>query len=335
MKPFLSVCLALATTCVPLASQVVISEINFVPQSAGDDQWIEVQNLASGATDISTWSLYLSTSPSTNYWWGFLPGTVIGAGQVLRVHWLQPVQPTTAKDVYTGNLVLHFLFGLGAEPIPQFGGALGLFNTQSNLKMNDPAIVQDWISWGGNSWKRENLAIQNNRWIANQSVQVSVLKDSIALYESQQAEPTPASAFFHDVSPTPGGPNAVGSDSYSFGTPCSSGALVGATLSYKSAPCSGNRDFGLTMRPTIAGSRLIVFFSPKQGGLSIGGCTIWVDHTTFFPVIIPAANGLTTLDVPLLAVPNGLVTMQAITVPPVTNFTDFGFSNGLTLNIGW
>ena len=335
MKQLSALFLAGALASVSASAQVVLSELNFQAQTASDDQWIEIANRGTSAADISQWSLYLSTSAASNYWWGFLPGTVIPAGGFLRVHWFVPVKPTTATDVYTGNLVYHFLFGYGAEALPQLGGGLGLFNTQSNLRMNDPSIVEDWISWGGNGWKRESLAITNNRWFGTTSVPPSLLKDSIALNELAQIEPTPPSAYFHDASPTPLASNVSTAGSFTFGSPCSSGTINGATLSLRSVPATGNRDFGLALGPTTGGGNFAIFLiSSGIGDIPLGPCTVRVDPNSFAAVPIATTPGSTILDLALIDVPRGGAYVQAVIVPPVLSFNDFGFSNGLFVQIG-
>src|SRR5688572_24630196 len=129
-------------------AQVLLSEINFVPQNAGDDQWIELTNTSNAQVDLTTWSLYQATNTfgmPNNYWFGFPPGTRIPAGGYLRVHWRAaiPTTPPPATDVYTGNTVYHFLFGYAAEALAPASGALALFNSQQNIHMNDPAFLQD------------------------------------------------------------------------------------------------------------------------------------------------------------------------------------------------
>lgn len=335
MKHLSALLLAATLVSVPTTAQVVLSEINFQPQTTNDDQWIELQNRGTAAVDISQWSLYLSTSANSNYWWGFLPGTVVPGGGFLRVHWFVPVKTTTATDVYTGNLVYHFLFGYGGVPLPQLSGGLGLFNTQSNLRMNDPAIVEDWISWGSNGWKREDLAIANGRWYPGNAVQPSLLKDSIALNEFAQIEPTPASAYFHDATPSPLKSNVSTAGTYSYSTPCSSGTITGPTLGTRSVPVSGNRDFGLTLDPTQGGGNFaVLLISSGIGDVPVGNCRARVDPNAFFTYVVPTTPGTTNIDLPLTNVLPDAAYVQAVVVPTVLSFTDFGFSNALYVRIG-
>ena len=334
MKQLSALLLAAALVSVPATAQVVLSEINFQPQTSSDDQWIELQNRGSAAVDISQWSLYLSNASNSNYWWGMVPGTIIPGGGFLRVHWFVAVKPSTATDVYTGNLVYHFLFGYGGAPLPQLAGGLGLFNTQSNLRMNDPAIVEDWISWGSNGWKREDLAIANGRWAPGNNVQASLLKDSIALNELAQQEPTPPSAFFHDASPSPLKSNVSVAGVFSYSTPCSSGTITGPTLSTRSVPVSGNRDFGLSLEPTAGQNFAVLLVSSGIGDLPIGPCRARVDANAFFSLVFPTAPGTTRIDSPLVNVLPDTAYLQAIVVPPILSFTDFGVSNAIFVRIG-
>lgn len=340
MKTLSAFCLAAAALCCTpptiAHAQVVISEINFTPQDPSDDQWVELVNLGTSKADISTWSLYLTTGPTTNFWFGFLPGTEIQSAGIMRVHWLVPVKPSTATDVYTGDSVLHFLFGYGGTPIPKSGGGLALLNSQANSRMNDPAIVQDWISWGGNGWKRENLAITNLRWKANEFVTAPIEKDSIALDYTAQSEPTPLSSFFHDASPTPNYENSGGASAVSYGPACSQGSIPTPMLSTSSPAAGGNRDFKFVIQNTVALNHFaILLISAHSGILPFGPCYVLIDEQTYFAgPPVPCTSGTTQYPVQL---PSGLgapVFVQGVVVPAPLSFFDYGFTRGMRVDIG-
>lgn len=335
MKTLPALCLAaLSLWTAPAAAQVVISEVNFTPQSAADDQWIELVNLGTTKADISSWSLYLSASSTSNYWFGFPAGTEIPSGGFLRVHWFVPVKPSTATDVYTGDTVFHFLFGYGGTPIPVSGGALALLNTQSNLKMNDPASIEDWLSWGGNGWKRETLAVAANKWVSSAFVTASVEKDSIARNLRATGQPVPVSAFFHDASPNPLQDNAGGALSLAYGDSCSSGSINGAGLAQRSVAAIGNRDYGMTFSGTAAtslGQFAVLLVSGAQASLPIGNCTIYVDPTVL-AVLNPVPTTVNSTDVPLPLIADiqgATLYFQGIVIPAILTPVDYGFTNGL------
>ena len=185
---------AVGLLALPATSQVVISEINFSAQDANDDQWIEIANLGGGTAELNGWSLYLATStPGVpgNYWFGFPQGTELAAGEILRVHWGAPIpeEDPGELEIYTGTALVNFMFGYGYEPLATQGGALGLLSTQNNQLMNTPAIIRDWVSWGGGGYAREDLAVQNGSWVEGTAVTPPQQLDSIA--QNLALEPAP------------------------------------------------------------------------------------------------------------------------------------------------
>ncbi len=285
-------------------SQVVISEINFSAQQAGDDQWVEVANLGSETAELNGWSLYLATKtpgrPGT-YWFAFPQGTELEPAAFLRVHWRAPIpdDPPGPNEIYTGNQLVHFMFGYGAEILPSQpdelhpelqGGALALLSTQNNLLMNDHNIIQDWVSWGGNGYSREDLAIQAGKWSSGASVAPPAQRDSIALSLADNEDPTPVSAYFHDASPTPNAPNAVGSESVDLGGACSAGTLSPLILRTESLPVVGNRDFRFRLDNTLGGPNdfalLVLSPDPGDGSTVILGCMLEVGLTNAWGAVI-------------------------------------------------
>lgn len=336
---FLATLALFAGTARDLSSQVVISEINFTPQQQGDDQWIEILNLGSTKVDLTTWSIYQATATPNrpqNYWFGFPAGVELQPGAYLRVHWLAPIKPgAKLPELYTGDTVYHFLFGLKAEPLSPSAGALALMNTQQNIRMNDPKAIQDWVSWGKSGLKRESLAVNGGRWLRGQFVQSPVQKDSLALIYSRNAEPTPASAFFRDSSPTPLAHNHPSAATASYGTPCSVGVVAPPVLRDLSIPAPGNRDFGLRVTPTTSGHQVLLAFSPGRGTGSIkfGPCILRISPAPpTFVAIRSSAIGRTDLLFPIpTGVAGGRAFVQALVL---ASPSDFGFTNGIQLDLG-
>jgi hypothetical protein len=341
------------TTLLPLAlallagagpAQVILSEINFFPQGAGDDQWIELVNTSSAQVDLTTWSLYQATNTTgqpNNYWFGFPPGTRIAAGGYLRVHWRAaiPTTPPPPTEVYTGNTVYHFLFGYGAEALAPAAGALALFNSQQNIHMKDPSFQQDWVSWGVNGLRRENIAIAGGLWLAGQFVTRPVQTDSLArIYGAQR--PFGRANWFHDASPSGLKHNHENAATQTFGAFCSFGAMPPPSLSARSLPAIGNRDFGAIISNTVAAPgnvvALMLGIGRGTGNVLIGPCPVWISETTpiLFQVDAEARAGQTQIDLPIppIGVNGGEVVMQAF-VLNFQSFNDAGFSNGLEARI--
>ena len=201
-----------AALCAPLSAQdVILSEV----RADADGRWVELHNRTSSSVDLSTWSLHFAsrtTGMPQNYWWAFPLGTTIAGGGYLRVHWYQAAPATIAPgDLYTGNTVWDFLFGLGGEQLRADRGALGLFRSQLDSMMNSPAIVEDWVSWGDHGFQREPLAIANGRWTGGEHTPAIGAGTSLARYVFELAVTAPHVAqWFADPSPTPLAPNLSG-----------------------------------------------------------------------------------------------------------------------------
>src|SRR5206468_949258 len=136
--------------------------------ATGSDRWIEVHNRGSAVADLSLWSLYLATATPgrpQNYWWPFPAGTTLPPDSYLRVHWYQPVPAATApNELWTGNTVYDFLFGLGGETLPSSAAALALLQSQQNALMNSASVFVDFVEYGAPSLPREALAVQAQLW---------------------------------------------------------------------------------------------------------------------------------------------------------------------------
>jgi hypothetical protein len=337
----------------PASAQVVISEINFTPQSGTDDRWIELVNLGANRADLTNWALFYATkTPGMpgNYWWAFPAGTSLPSGGFLRVHWFEPIKspnPTPATDIYTGTTLFHFLFGYGGEPLQRSGGALGLLSSTSNASMNDPAIYEDWVGWGSSGFRREGLAIANNRWLLNDFVRAPTGSESIALDYAQQAEPTPSSAFFLDSTPTPNGPNASGTLVRPYGTACAVGAINAPTMELLSPPVSGNAFFAVRVRGTNGTTRnelvTLAFAVGSQQGIVLPTpfftCPIWLELQFNIFYSLPAAGGgqtFTDFPLPLTNVPPtpSSIFVQALVLLSPPSTTDHAGSAGLEVKVG-
>lgn len=332
----LGICAALLLAATS-RSQVVISEINFDAGNGGT-QWIELLNMGSNKVGLSQWAIYQATKTpnmANNYWFGFPSGTEILPGAYLRVHWLSAVIPSTKKDIWTGNTVYHFLFALKAEPLSQVSGALALFNTQQNIMMNDPAAIQDWVSWGVPGQKRENIAVAGGRWRSGQAAPSPLASDTLSLDYTAAAEPTPASAFFRDITPTPLAHNHPNARTSTHGSSCAVGNIVAPSLIAASIPALGNRDYGFRIAPTASGQIVALALGLSKAGtpIKLGGCSILIELK--LPVIVlstAANNGSTTLPANLMSptLNGGSAEIQAL----VIRSPNFALSNGLSMTLG-
>ena len=272
-------CVLTATLAVTSArAQVVISEIEFTSRNS-EGQWIEIANLGTSEVDLSAWSIYQATqTPSRvqNYWWGFPTGTRIAGGSFLRVHWLEAPRASTATDVWTGDTVFHFLFGLFAENLDPNRGALALMNTQSSTQVNDAARVMDWVSWGTTGFKREELAVRNNRWKDGTAAPAATGSPAptLAYDYTNFAGIHEGSFWFRDSSPTPGKTNLSGAVAIVYGTGCKGTLNETPSLDVNGKPIAGNRDFYVgvdrALLPTEFAMALIG--ARGDGSFNVFGC---------------------------------------------------------------
>jgi hypothetical protein len=284
-----------------LASQALINEINFTP-AGGDGQWIELANFGPSPVNLTGWSVYQATRTlgrAQNYWFGIPQGTLIKPGHFLRIHWLAALKTNDLGNVYTGVANIDFLFGLGAEPLDKAGGALALFDTTENARMNDSSVVQEWVQWGSAGWKRENLAVTNGRWVAGAFVQAPPTVESIAFLDYLQREPTPVSAYYRDRSPTPPAPpnfdngwnfpSAVLAPPYGFS--CTTGNIPTPFMELVSIPTLGNIDFGFRLAPVTPNSISFLLIAGERGNSSvfIGNCEFWLGLSSI-PLVLIGSN---------------------------------------------
>ncbi len=355
-KALVALALTAAISDTAACQSVIVSEIGRDANGA----WIEIHNRGALTADVSAWSLYLATAtpgmPRT-YWWGFRPNTVIAAGGHLLVRWLQPIPAVpTPGEVATGNTNPYFLFGLGAETVPQTQGAIALFRTQYSGNMSSATWIADWVSWGGNGLSREDLAIQNGAWRANNSAPSMQQGCSLARHPGSTWATQPELAWFVDETPTPGSAN-VGSAALSVsGSACApmGHTLLGApTLGATSMPVLGNSAFGLTVDNTtgvyaewcivaLSGGTMPVgradLLPPTPGGAS---CLVLLEPSTAFGTLwTRTAPMRTSLPMSMQGLPAALAgqsfAMQALVFdmspsawPPYK-----GVTNALTVTIG-
>ncbi len=282
--------------CAPaLKAQVVISEIDFTKNA----QWIELYNMGTKDVDVSAWSIYQANSVKPGeHWWGFPKNTFLKAGKFLRVHWLAKVQTTTATDIYTGDTVYHFLFGLFAKSLDPSRGALALMNTQANSKMNAATSIVDWVSWGTTGFKREDLAIFAKEWTKNSFAPAASGSPlpSLAYDYTLPGAAGHGGQWFLDSSPTPGANNIGNAFAKSFGSACTAGLKPSAKLVASGVPASGNSSFSIGIDRKIAASEislqvLSVKEDPKTT-FKFFGCPLYLDiFTVFYAAPVPAVAG--------------------------------------------
>ena len=307
----------------PLAAQeVLLSEV----RADADGRWVELHNRSGVTIDLSSWSLHYATHTTgmpKNYWWAFPLGTTLAPDGYLRVHWFQ-AQPANAQpgDLWTGNTVWDFLFGLGGEQLRADAGAFGLFRTQLDSMMATPAMVEDWVGWGGSGYQREWMAIANGRWSAGQAVASVTTGSSIARNVAALAAGTPPELqWFADASPTPLAPNLDGASVTAYGAGCAPNGhhLLGVpVLRAAGLPLRGNAQFALQLDRTTGIFGEYVFVVWGRGAAPAGqpaflpsvpgGCAESIDPwRTFDGWLLPAQVMTTTVALPLQNMPVELV----------------------------
>ncbi|MEZ5988600.1 MAG: lamin tail domain-containing protein [Planctomycetota bacterium] len=345
--------LCLATPA--LKAQVLISEVDFV-QRSNEAQWIELINLSQQSVDLSGYCVGLETrtpEKPKQYFFGFPDKTVLGAGKVLRLHWLAPVKdnqvcpgPNGGLEVFTGDTIYHFLFGLGAEPLPAAVGAIGLFNSQISANLAKKESVVDWVQWGSTGWVREGLAIAANRWVSGTFGPVvnTALSSPPSLANNYQGVGKPSSGFEHwylDSQPTPCNEN-TGGGAYviSFGTSCKGPHASAPVLSTNGVPKRGVgggtafEKFVMTLSPIDSGQVGLWMFSAGRTSLPIFQCTLYVDPLLglqIYPMIPTTGAAEVRFD----AVPtNVLIGVKLVNQGLVASGTGLSFSNGLEFQFG-
>lgn len=353
----LTLAFAAATLDTPAVAQdVILSEVGL----AASGGYVELHNRGAVAADVSPWSIYLATATPNlprNYWWGFRPGTVIPAGGFLVVRWLQPLpQQSIAGEEFTGATVPYFLFGLGAEALPQTQGAVALVRSQTSSAMNSSSVLVDWVGWGGNGFPREDLAIQAGLWRSGSRAPSLSMGTSLARHPAMGGGTRPELAWFVDATPTPGQDNVGAAALATLAQPCAPTGhqLLGLPdLLATSLPVLGNGAFGLAVDDTTGVFTEWVVVALTTDALPFprndllppapGGdlCTVAIDPSTTFATFWLHTSMLrTNLPLSFASLPAGLAGQsfcaQALVFdayasawPPYK-----GITNGLRVTIG-
>lgn len=290
------------------AQDVLLSEV----RADVGGHWIELHNRSAAAVDLSTWSLHFASRTigmPQNYWWAFPVGTTLASGAFLRVHWFEaaPANPVPG-ELFTGDTVWDFLFGLGGEPLRADRGALGLFRSQFDTMMNTASIVEDWVSWGDHGFPREYLAVANGRWTTGRHTPAIAVGTSLARNVASLGLGLPHDQqWFADSTPTPLAPNLSGADVTAYGQGCAppGNHLLGVpVLRATSLPLIGNAQFAIALDNTtgIYGERVVVAWSaaaaptgqPSLLPPTIGGCDEAIDTTQLVSMWLLPTQVLTT-----------------------------------------
>lgn len=307
--------LTVAVTATATAQDVYLSEV----RADGQEAWIELHNRGATTSDLSTWSLHVSShTPGAvqDYWWAFPANTVIQPEQYLRVHWYRaPNGPVQPGDIYTGTSYYGFLFGLGSEPLHGSEGAVALVRSQSNEMTNSPTAFVDWLAWGVGGHAREHLAVAAGLWSTGHAAPSIPSGSSLARDVSLMDVVSEADqAWFVDHTPTPLGANVTGALAESYGTACTlpGNHMLGLpTLTASSAPLIGDGSFSLRIGNTtgLFGEFVLIGFSaaaappglpsilPAWSGV---GCHEAIDVTQLVATwIVPAQLFQTNVPLPL------------------------------------
>lgn len=330
----------------PTTAQVVITEV--LPSEG----WIELHNRGTTAQPLGSWSLYV-TAPTTvlpgNYWWPFPATASIGPGEFAVVHWNSSFRTPAAGEFWTGTSHGRFLFGLGSQSLSTLSGSIALLSTQRGDFVSDPRHQVDYMAWGRGGQERENIAILAGLWNPGTFVTPPInTSASIALGTNPTIEPTPATDYYLDSTPSPMRGNQAGASVEHYGHDCAVGATNAPTLEVRGVPAIGNPDFVLRSYGTdaVIGQTLVLILGFGRGhGATLPlpqfTCPLWVDPTQLtFTVLIPAARGQAYTDLPLSLehVDPGLtgVTLHvqaALGVLPFSAF-DHASSGGVAITLG-
>lgn len=340
-----------ATLGAQVEARVIFSEINLRPADPGDTRWIELHNSGDLEADLTGWGIYHVSKtqglPGV-HWWAFPDATALPARGFLRVHWYADYQAPTSTDFYTGTHPLRFLFSLGGEELSENQGGLALLSDTSAKGTNLASSYEDWISWGEDGYVREELAVSNGRWVAGDYVDPLHSEGSIALDLARKGplgQPTRASAFFHDASPTPLDFNHRDARvSEPIGWSCAIGSVNSPSLELLSVPTAGNMDFAVRVSSNAVGfgtQIVLLLVTPNQGtGASIPGvfeCPLWIDLAVTPRIFIRIAEGGDTdFTLPLTLATGGFeVTMQAVQIRDPFSVFDHASSQGLSILLGY
>ena len=343
MKSPLAAFFALSLACAPAlsAQQVAISEIEFESRN-GLGQWIELVNKGSSSVDLGTWSLYHATQTPNkpqNYWWGFPRGTILAPGKFLRIHWGAALKASTATDIYTGNSVLHFLFGLGFEALDPNRGALAIMTTQDSTKVDQASLYHDWVSWGTTGFKRESIAIQAGRWTFNSSAPAATgsPRPTLAYDYTSLGRRHSGGEWFRDTTPTPLADNIGGAKVEHYGTACR-GLLSKIYVQLNDGlPIHGNRDFNVLLDKSLGRNEFALGIIGVRGigNFKLLGCTYWLDPTIpGIMLLVPETGGRARMSFGLP--PSFLAGVKISTIFAVANVIEdrLGFTQGCEITFG-
>jgi hypothetical protein len=272
------------------------------------------------------------------------------------VHWCQAAPASPAPgDLFTGNTVYDFLFGLGGETLRADRGALGLFRSQLDTMMNTAAIVEDWVSWGDHGFTREYLAVANGRWTTGRQTPSiasgTSLARNVAVIGIGQPHDT---QWFVDSTPTPLAPNLSGAEVSSYGQGCAVAGnhLLGVPeLRATSLPLIGNAQFGLALDRTtgIYGEHTVVAWSAAAAPTSqpsllpyvAGGCAEVIDTSHLVSMwLLPTQVMTTSMPLSLAGLPAELAGIELHVQAVVFDLLPYayppyqGMSNALRIVLG-
>ena len=350
-------CLALAASFLApsLRSQVVISEVEFTSRN-NEGQWIELYNMGQGSVDLSKWSIGIekrSVTGNKQYFFGFPKDTTVESNKFVRIHWMAKVQGNqvcpnkNGIEVFTGDTIYHFLFGLGADSLNGPAGAIGLFDSQVSTEVAQKEHVVDWVQWGSTNWLREGIAIAAGQWeTATFAPGVDTSATTVPTLAYDYRTPTtPTSGFdnwFLDDQPTPCADNTGGGAFMSsYGKSCKGNLDVPPTLSGNGIPkrgVGGGTDFEkfkLTASPVTAskGEIGIWLFAAAKGELPFFQCTLYTELATLnvIPMISNGSDAEIRFDaIPTSILPGITLANQAV----VASAKGLAFSNGLEYRFG-
>lgn len=354
-------CLALGAAFLTsnLRSQVVLSEVEFTSRN-NEGQWIELFNMGQKEVNLSNWSVGIEKrglASNKQFFFGFPKDTKVASGKFVRIHWLAKVKKNqvcpgnNGIEVFTGDTINHFLFGLGAEPLAAAAGAIGLFDSQQNLDVAKKEHIVDWVEWGSTNWLREGNAIAAKKWVTATfapAVDTTAAKVPTLAYD-YRTPTTPTSGFvnwFLDETPTPCKDNTGGGAFMStYGKSCKGNLTVPPTFDGNGIPKRGVgggtnfEKFKLILSPVSSTNSEfgIWLFSAKKANLALGGalvgCSLYTELATMNIIpMIPAGN---TAEIRFDKIPTNVLAgislaNQGVVISP----KGISLSNGLEYRFG-
>lgn len=265
---------ALLLSLAPLArAHVVINEVLYDPVGADSgNEVIEFHNQDGTPFDLTGFSICANAGPFARTYWNFPAGTIIPAGGFLRVHWIA-AGTDTVTDLFTGTSPTDFTCLQPAMPLDNLVGSVSLYASQSCLDFGNPAFIQDFVQWGGQTF-RESVAVGAGIWTAGTFLPLYAEGSTIA-YDGLGDT---LGDFFEDISPTLGAPNTdPGNPATSnYGTGCAGIAGVPVVTSSSGPPALGNASFGIDLQNGLPGSSAVVLLGLAPTSVPLFGCTLLV-----------------------------------------------------------